>query len=351
MRKKADRSPRQHIFKLKEKMWFLWTNKTAQERVEQRTAGRVTSINATHEATGIPLNSLQDALREEDQEKGIAAGDEKLGRRHQELLAQFFGFDISWREWIDPGADDLMRPSARKDRVDEFKNRYFTEHAGQRDTNLPLMQGPERDIEDCVIRGLASVELICGNTGIGETVIGAIVTCGEARVEVSPYPIALREADLEIDCAKARAADDTIKGKEKSAGGYFTATGTHGEVTCTWIGNRQKLRWRLVADGSSVGSLTFDRDLARIEHLAPGDVLTGTLSACIKDIMSDAKSPPRPVDTIALVNRGKPVDMPAEELTELQLRVMEHLRKKVLDIADDGYAVLTRHELHVIRRP
>lgn len=320
------------------------------------------SIDALATASGVPLSSLQDAIREANTVNGIQGGDEKLGPTHQQALAKLFGFVVqtagprpeqsaeAWPEWIDPAAKVETRPRDRRDTAAKFEERYIREFGERRDTSVPIMQADDRDPERCSIRGLASFELQCGQTEKNHTRVGALISCGTASIDPSPFSITVHAVAVEIDCGRARAAEGTIKGLTTPG---FAVQGSQGEVNGAWTGgDTQLLRWILESTVSSLGVVKFEPgELARIERIAPGDVITGSLGTWLKNISADPTSPPRTVDEIAVVDRlGRPVEMPAQELSTLQLRIIEHLRKRVLDVDDAGYAVLSRHELHFVKR-
>jgi hypothetical protein len=219
-----------------------------------------------------------------------------------------------------------------------------------RDVSAPLMQGDDIDPERCPIRGLASLELTCGQTGPGQTNIGARVSCGISPIESFPFLITVHTAQLEIDCGKARAAVDSIKG---FADPGFTVRGSKGEVRGTWNGgDTQRLVWLLDATAVSLGVVTFEPgELARVERLAPGDGIAGTLGTWFKNIEADETSP-RPTDDIGIVEKlGNPVEIEGKDFSVLQRRIMEHLRKCALEVDGAGYAILARHELRFVRRP
>ena len=90
---------------------------------------------------------------------------------------------------------------------------------------------------------------------------------------------------------------------------------------------------------------------ARIERMAPGDVISGSLSAWLKNIDGEDIQT-RTTDAIAIVdNRGDPAEILEDNLSIVQRRIIEHFRKRVLELDEDVLAVLARHELQFIRIP
>lgn len=216
-------------------------------------------------------------------------------------------------------------------------------------TDRPLQQGPDRDIDRGPIRGLCSIELTCGNTGRGETVIGVRIACGNAIIPISPFPITVSVGRFEIDCGLANATVDSCKGA--TGGARFNAEGNSGAVYCKWDGDFKRPAWTLFAAGSSIGTLVFEPGiLAKIVDLAPGDVIKGTFGTWLKDIASDESGQPR-IDDITIVDRlGERPELQEHQLSILQRKIIEHLRKSVLSLDAEGFAILSSHELHFIER-
>lgn len=218
-----------------------------------------------------------------------------------------------------------------------------------RRTDRPLKQGPDRDIDRGPIRSLCSIELTCGNTGHGDTVVGVRIACGDAIIPVSPFSITVTAGRFEIDCGQAKATVDSCKGA--TGGARFDANGNSGVVHCKWDGDFKRPAWTLYAAGASIGTLVFEPGiLAKIVDLAPGDVIKGTFGTWLKDIASDESAPPR-IDDIAVVDRlGEQPQLPEQELSILQRKIIEHLRKSVLVPDAEGFAVISSHELQFIER-
>ena len=279
-----------------------------------------------------------------------------IAEERQQAFAELYGFagDNECMKALKLGDADKFRAAfdAHRNRMLDATEHAHTSAVAPRDTTKPLQQGPDRDIERSPVHGLGSIELTCGNTGHGETVIGVKITCGLAIIPVSRYPITLRSGELEIDCGKARATEDSVKGAAKETVGRFDATGTHGVVRCYWSGDFQRLRWIFDATGDSIGTLIFEPGaLAKIVRIAPGDVIKATLGAYLKDIESDESAPSKTIDEFTIVDRmGERQEVPTEQLSILQRRIIEHLRKSVLRLNDEGLAVISTHELHLVER-
>lgn len=263
-------------------------------------------------------------------------------------IVERFRFPANWEPWLLKDAGVFKEEFSARAR--NLLGKLEEPPPPVRDTMAPLMQGDDRDPERCPIRSLASLELSCGQTQAGQTNVGAHISCGFSPVEGSPFPITVHTAQLEIECGKARAVKDTIKGYAESG---FTASGSRGEVRAMWNGgDTQKLAWLLDATSTSLGVVTFEPGtLARVERMAPGDVITGSLGTWLKNIEEDQNAV-RSAEEIAIVDRlGKAVELRDSDLTILQRRIVEHLRKRVLEVDDSGYAILARHELHFVGRP
>ncbi|MEM9355829.1 MAG: hypothetical protein AAGB04_06430, partial [Pseudomonadota bacterium] len=175
------------------------------------------------------------------------------------------------------------------------------------------------------------------------------VVGGGAEVdEGEQHRITVTSALLEVDCGKARADESTVRGLK----GAFKVEGSAGEVRCSWPGggDMQVLAWELDAIGASLGTVTLEPGLARVVRLAEGDIISASLGAWLKSIEPQGASPSR-ADVSLIDRRGDPVSLPAEELSIVQKRIIEHIRKKVLRADDDGFAVLSRHEMQFVRRP
>lgn len=264
-------------------------------------------------------------------------------------IADRFKFPAAnWEPWLKKSAGVFKADYEKL--AGQLKNEP-TSSSRSRNTDLPLKQGPDPGMVRGPIRGLASIELTCGNTGRGDTVIGVNIACGDAFISVSPYPITVRAGELEIDCGHARATEDSVKGAAQETFGRFDATGSAGMVRCKWSGDFKRLRWILDATGASIGTLIFEPGvLAKIVGLAPGDVIKGTFGTYLKDIESDESAPAKVLDQFTVVDRlGERPELAGEQLSVLYNRIIEHLRKSVLT-TDEGFAVISSHELHFVER-
>lgn len=266
-------------------------------------------------------------------------------------IAERFQFPADWEPWLIKSADVF------KEEFDKRAKAFLNTPSADgplRDTSQMLMPGPEPDIERSKIAGLASLQLVCGNTERGQTNIGAIVSCGDAEIPGSQFRMTLSAAILLIDCGKARAEPSSVKGTEAGARRRFRMKGTDGEVVATWTGDMQMLRWNLDAVAISIGTVRFDDDmLARVVSLAPGDDINGSLGAYLKDISGDIGSPPNPSSAVGILDRfGDSAALDEHGLSTLQRLAIEHLRKAALtEVDEQGFAILARHALTFIKRP
>jgi hypothetical protein len=310
------------------------------------------TINALHTRSGIPLQSLQNAIGAENDYSGKLAGDGKLGIEHQSRIANLFGFEVggpqnpaAWPEWQDWDADEAAPADSRRDTAQKFREAYLRKYRASRDTLRQLMEGPERAPIPCEVRGLASIWLTSGQTGKGTSDIGVHISCGSAHTGVTRYWVSVCAAQLEINCGEARAKIDTIKGLNTPG---FAVKGSHGEVSCYWnSGDPMRLTWILDGKGNMLGDIDFEPGLlSTVEKLAPGDVITATLGTWLKNIATGEA----PVTEISLTDRpgGSEIKLDEATLTIEQQRVIEHLRKKVLKLHDDNFAELAKHELEFV---
>ena len=131
----------------------------------------------------------------------------------------------------------------------------------------------------------------------------------------------------------------------------MSVDGTHGEVRWAWsAGSSAKLRWRLAATGTRLGSMELGPGtLANIEQLSSGEVIRATLSTWLKFVAADETSPRE--SPIGIVDRtdGGLKTLPEMEMTVAQRRIIEHLAKLRLNPDVDNEIEIASHEVEFVR--
>ncbi|MEM9030159.1 MAG: hypothetical protein AAGC70_17485, partial [Pseudomonadota bacterium] len=148
------------IVDMAQKLDFLRRDPLAQA-VGDHGGGRDTFARAI----GVPSSTARDWFS--GTKKGSA-----LPSEVNATIAERFGFPPDWPPWLTSSALDFE--TAWKDKVQAVQS----SEAVERDVTVPLTQGPDRDIERSDIKLLASVELLSGQTGPGNSDIGVRVSCG-----------------------------------------------------------------------------------------------------------------------------------------------------------------------------
>lgn len=340
------------------------------EKLEGLAAAWPISMQQLYDESGVPKNSIQRAIGDENEERGTEESDSKLGGAHQKRVAEYFGFTVEWEQWR---AHDENATEKRLDTAKAFLKRYRGEkpkklnprkrpEAGtderettvevaaelERITTEPLKLGRRREPK-AFLEGLGTVELHADQTGNGDSSLSFGLNCDEAGVEVSQSPIVLRYAVLIVTLGHARARTDSIKGRGTSG---FEVDGGYGPVRCAWSGGTtSRLRYRLAATGSRIGSFTLERaSLANVEQLAHGDVIKASLETWLKYIeVDDGELQESSIGVLDRVT-GELKAQSAEERTVEQRRIIAHLAKLLLKHDDNNYAIVAEHEIEYVRR-
>lgn len=290
-------------------------------------------------------------------------GSSRLNSDDEEKVAERFEFSNDWPEWRDT---TRLNPHTVgcKDTADAFSKRYgeLLRAKGGQQVNVapsPKQQpetGDARIIAGEVKAGrrrppsmplgtMAQVLLDQGQP-VGPGALQALVelSCHTTHIMGSNSRFSVRRALLAIDCKEARGRRDAIAAL---TGGPVTLINpTNGErSTVTWCGSSQLLRWDVVAEGATIGSVWFDAGI--IEELAHGDVLRVSLSAWLKDI--DASDSDDNAVFGIIDPHGELAEEHADALTIEQQRIIQHLNKLKLPMDGNGYAEIASHELEVVR--
>lgn len=291
-------------------------------------------------------------------------GSGRLNSEDEGKVAERFKFSTDWPEWRDKtrlnprsvGCKDTAEAFAKKfgdlpsARIDEQVKSYPGATQQSEIGNARIVAGEvvagRRRPPSMPLGTMAQVLLDQGQP-VGPGALQALVelSCHTTHIIGSNSRFSVRRALLAIDCKEARGRREAIAAL---TGGTVTLINpTNGErSTVTWCGSSQLLRWDVVAEGTTIGSVWFDAGI--IEELAHGDVLRVSLSAWLKDI--DASDSGDNAVFGIIDPHGQLAGEPADALTIEQQRIIQHLNKLKLPVDANGYAEIASHELEVVRK-
>jgi hypothetical protein len=253
---------------------------------------------------------------------------ERLSPEMQALLATKFGFKTDWQEWVSGSAAD-------------FKARYLGEAGSTRRLGKRLMRGP-RSKPSSLVADLASVMIDGSQFGSGSVAISATISCGPGVISNAHFGI--KCGRIELHCFPGVATMETFetwlaKGQQ--------IQGTHGKVRLSLAAATPALpAWLVAAAGPTIGTFNLDPSFASLEELAPGDEIElrfGTWLSAIGELDAGAV-----LENISLLSHdGKELLGKHSRLSDRKRRIIECLRKSVLQTDKNGYVTLASHVLQV----
>jgi hypothetical protein len=248
MNRRSGRLPRTNIA---EKLRFL-----ARDRRAQKING-CTGINDLARKSGIKEATLKTALREE-----------LISQDHEEAVAKYCGFEVTWPEWRTGIADD-------------FKQRYLHDAPQSlgtpvrgRHTDIPLR--PRYDPPEVGEHRLAALSMLPELSNSSERwPIKFRLRC---RV-VDGYGI--KRGYIDLNCYQAVAREDECSFAPPGT----TLDGTNLSI-CAGAGTRRMPSWYIEANSGVLNGDYPEHEFCVVRELAPGDKLTASLSIYVKDVPS-----------------------------------------------------------------
>ena len=254
-----------------------------------------------------------------------------LTSRLQSRLAQKFGFEVRWPEWLSGTAE-------------KFREQYETWHptAGkERRVGAVIRPGPPEEGWH-FDEHLAALELFAGDgsSQSGWSLLFTL-TCNPAPLE--GIEIGVRRGRLQIDCGAARTSEDE-QGRRSSVRSFVIET-PRGALVLTAGGTSQKPSWDICSAKGPIGRLSPEEPICELYALAPGDIVKGRFIVYFKDL--EASRCDRTIgdvlDTQAVSSEafsgptGSPLARAAKE------RIANRIRQLKLPDGDQGWAELSRH--------
>lgn len=282
------RPARPLIFELREKMDFLMKHAVPRARIGADTP---LTINALHTRSGIPLQSLQNAIGAENDYSGKLAGDGKLGIEHQSRIANLFGFEVggpqnpaAWPEWHDWEADEAAPADSRRDTAQKFRDEYLRRYRASRVLGLRLISVRVKPSDaSAAAPTLGSLELDLRQSGPGEPwPIGVEVIC--QPTPIGTFELGIKRALVSIDPGTAG-----VSRLRERLGSEGDITFKRGDRTITLrIANAQSGHptWDIACDGKPIGVFRLDDEqcLCFLHDVAPDDEIIGTMKVWFKDL-------------------------------------------------------------------
>jgi len=352
------KGPRIYVFELREKLAFLIASTPGLSR------------SAMYKAVGVRPTSLERAIRQGNDKKGIEAGDGRLGHKHQERLGEFFRFpavDViengkivtaMWPEWRD--VDAAEGAADRRDTAKAFAERYKRHIRAQiapepqvSEKAAPILRrigpaGTPRITNLTSGMHIASVAIEGSQWGFGTVGIAVTIACPSwhgfavqrGRVVMDPHPGRLTE-QAEGYWSEVREYTTEAYGRPGKA------------VVMLGYCTRLDPYWEVAGKDSPIGKFATGPEFAPLEGLSPGDRVTVTFGTWLGD-MQDCEAVVEAgsgdasflTDGLAAITRSENSTL-ITDVEAKKRRLIALIRQTGLKSAPDGYTELVTCEIEI----
>jgi hypothetical protein len=341
--------------------------------------------------TGISPNSLDRALKKEDQLEGIEAGDEALGLDHQELIGKLYGFQAvdvfegdllivqAWPEWqANSDASDPSSGVEREDTAEAFRKRYL-KHIGKQpqDVSSGAQISATVGADTAVNPGNSEIvrPIVRLGPGVREPVENLINAAKLATVSIKGQHWGDGSVEVLLTVACHRWRDMTvlrgivqlIPGQGKMTAKSYAelrapptkaafAFGQKVEVAIEVGGTENDPHLTIAGVDGPIGKVTFGERLPEFEGLSPGDTIMVRFGTWLPDVgvIDQQESLAPPLNVSSASDGPEHIDQDGKFITQ---QLSDHKRRAIallyqstlLTPGPDGYVELSENMLLVGR--